>query len=52
MHKSRLTHPSFVGARLQMLIYYFHVNSALLAASASLGRLMHQFVIRVSDEGI
>jgi hypothetical protein len=49
MHKSRLTHTSFVGARSQMLIY-FRVNSALLAASTSLGQLMHKFMIWVSDK--
>lgn len=27
------------------MLIYFRVNSALLAASASLERLMHQFVI-------
>lgn len=34
------------------MLIYFRVNSALLAASASLGRLMHQFVIWVTDEDI
>jgi len=46
MHKLRLTRSSFVGVHSQMLIY-FCVNSALLAASASVERLMHQFVILV-----